>query len=88
MRSVLIGDQRFHPLAEVAEELQITRQSLWLWRKSGKIPMGQRGRGRQVLFTESEVSSIRDYANRLEPIELGGIRQMRLFSERALKEKT
>jgi DNA-binding transcriptional MerR regulator len=85
MRFVLIGDQRFYPLTEVAEELRVSRQSLWLWRKSGKIPMGQRGR-RQVLFTEAEVSTIRDYANRLEPIELGGIRQMRLFSGRVAKE--
>lgn len=79
--AVTIAGEQFYALTEVAEELRVTRQSLWLWRKSGKIPMGRRARGRQVLFTEAEVSAIRQYANRLEPIELGGVRQMRLFGQ-------
>jgi hypothetical protein len=81
-----IAGQCYYALTEVAEELRVTRQSLWLWRKSGKIPVGRRTRARQVLFTEAEVMAIREYANRLEPIELGGARQMRLFGQTGSKE--
>lgn len=81
-----IAGQSYYALTEVAEELRVTRQSLWLWRKSGKIPVGRRARARQVLFTEAEVTAIREYANRLEPIELGGVRQMRLFGQTGSKE--
>ena len=80
-----IAGQSYYALTEVAEELRVTRQSLWLWRKNGKIPVGRRTRGRQVLFTEAEVTAIREYANRLEPIELGGVRQMKLFGQTGSK---
>lgn len=86
--AVDIAGEHYYVLTEVAEELRVTRQSLWLWRKNGKIPMGRRARGRQVLFTEAEVSAIRQYANRLEPIELGGVRQLRLFGQTGSKEET
>jgi hypothetical protein len=32
-----------------------------------------------VLFTVEEVAVIREYANKLEPIEFGGTRQLGLF---------
>lgn len=83
-----IAGQRYYALTEVAEELRVSRQSLWLWRKNGRIPMGRRSRGRQVLFTEPEVAAIKDYANRLEPIELGGVRQMKLFGRTGTKEES
>ncbi len=86
--AVTIAGECYYALTEVAEELGVTRQSLWLWRKSGKIPMGRRARGRQVVFTEAEVLVIRQYANRLETIELGGVRQMRLFGQAESKEET
>ena len=85
--AVSIAGESYFTLTEVAEELGVTRQSLWLWRKNGKIPMGRRARGRQVVFTQAEVSSIRQYANRLESIELGGVRQMRLFGQKESKEE-
>jgi len=70
------------------KELHITRQAFYAWRKSGKVPSGQTApsRGRQVFFTESEVSFIRDFFNRLEPVELGGNRQLGLFT-RSRKEE-
>jgi len=86
--AVQIAGECYYALTDIAEELRVTRQSLWLWRKSGKIPMGRRARGRQVLFTEAEVSAIREYANRLEPIELGGVRQMRLFGQTGSREES
>lgn len=82
MDQVRIGEQLLYTQRGVLEELHITRQAFYSWRKSGKVPSGQTapGRGRQVFFTESEVSSIREFVNRLEPIELGGSRQLGLFT--------
>ncbi len=77
---VTIAGRAYYSNAEVAQELKVSRQTLWRWRERGKIPAGMRFRSRQVLFTENEVELIRDYANRLEPIELGGPQQMGLFS--------
>ena len=58
-------------LDQVAEEIQVSRTTLWRWRQSGKVPAGHRYRGRLTLFTLSELAEIRDYANRLAPIGLG-----------------
>jgi DNA-binding transcriptional MerR regulator len=72
---VEIGGQTYHTNNEVSEDLGITRQTLWRWREKGKIPAGLRSRNRQVLFTDDEVAAIEEYANKLEPIELGSTRQ-------------
>jgi excisionase family DNA binding protein len=77
---VQIGGATYLTNNEVSEELGVSRQTLWRWREKGKIPPGVRYRTRQVLFTEQEVAAIRDYANKLEPIEFGGTRQLGLFA--------
>jgi len=71
---------------EVSEQLGITRQTLWRWREKGKIPAGVRYRTRQVLFTADEVDAIRNYANKLEPIEFGGNVQLGLFGKARREE--
>jgi transposase-like protein len=76
---VLIDGQEYRTNAEVTRELGINPVTLWRWRKKGAIPAGLRFRTRQVLFTPDEVARIRDYANKLEPIELGSTRQLGLF---------
>jgi len=76
---VQVGGVTYLTNNEVSEELGVSRQTLWRWREKGRIPAGVRYRTRQVLFTADEVAAIREYANKLVPIEFGGTRQLGLF---------
>jgi len=86
---VEIQGERYYTNSEVADELKVSRQTLWRWRDKRSIPAGMRYRTRQVLFTAEEVEEIRLFANRLEPIELGSgtVRQLGLFSRRSRQEE-
>ena len=64
---------------EIAREIGVSRQTMWRWRKEGKIPVGHRFRDQQVVFTEREVQTIREYANRIERIEDASHGQLQLF---------
>ena len=57
----------FYTLNEVADMVGVSRQTIWRWRKSGKVPSGSRYRGKELLFTQDEVGEISNYAHRLEP---------------------
>ena len=76
-----IQDTEFFTQSEVADDLGVDRTTLWRWRKDGKIPAGRRFRGSQVLYTESEVRQISEYANRLEPIAQEDPHQTQLFDK-------
>ena len=52
---------------DLAQQIGVSRTTLYRWRQEGKIPSGRRYRGRIVLFTLAEVQTVRDYADRLEP---------------------
>ncbi len=70
---------RYVEAAEVAKEVGVSRQTLWRWRRSGKIPGGHRFRDRQIVFTEQEVEEIRSHANKIEPIAAIDENQSHLF---------
>ena len=55
--------------AEVVQDIDVTRQTLWRWRQEGKVPAGRRYRDKQVLFTSTEFDQIRQHANRIEPLD-------------------
>ena len=71
--------------ADVARELDVSRQTLWRWRRDGKIPTGQRYRDRRILYTQAEVEQIHAYANRIEPISDEESRQLGLFGRESAK---
>jgi predicted DNA-binding transcriptional regulator AlpA len=71
--------------ADIRRRIKVARQTLWRWRKARKIPQGRRYRDRQVVFTKEEVEAIREYANRLVPVEQSEASQSRLSKLRSLK---
>jgi predicted DNA-binding transcriptional regulator AlpA len=87
---VQIDGKAYYTHSEVSEELAVSRQTLWRWREKGQIPPGLRYRTRQVLFNSEEVEAIRQFANRLEPIELGtgGSKQIGLFPRTMPKDQS
>lgn len=87
---VEIQGEQYYTNAEVSDQLKVSRQTLWRWREKGSIPAGLRYRTRQVLFTAEEVEAIRQFANHLEPIELGSgtVRQLGLFARRSRQEES
>ena len=79
LKPVHIGGIVYFAATDVAAVLQISRQTLWRWRRAGKIPLGHRFRDGQTLFTEGEVEEIKVFAHRVEPIETTDRNQLELF---------
>jgi predicted DNA-binding transcriptional regulator AlpA len=78
---VLIGKVRYFSAIDIAKELGVSRTTFWRWRSRGEIPKGRRYRGgKMVLFTEEEFEAVRDFANRLEPVQGPNRDQMKLFN--------
>jgi hypothetical protein len=75
---MLIEGVTYLSATDIQRELGVTRQTLWRWRKERKIPLGRRYRNKQVVFTQQEVEAIREYSNRLEPVEVGRTSQLKL----------
>jgi predicted site-specific integrase-resolvase len=65
--SVEVGGNTYFCLGEVADQIGVSRQTLWRWRQQGKVPLGVRRRDRQVLFNAEDIRRIDEYANHLEP---------------------
>ncbi len=77
---VKLGEDIYYSTIEVAKKVGVSRQTLWRWRQQRMIPAGNRYRGRQVLFSDSELKAVLEYANRIEPIEFAAERQLGLFN--------
>ena len=67
---------------EIAGAVGVSRQTLWRWRRDGKIPMGQKYRGCQIVFTYDELETICQFSKRLEPVDGVMERQGTLFGNR------
>ena len=72
----------YYPATYVLKSLRISRQTLWKWRQEGKVSSGHRYRDRLVVFTEEEIETIREHANRIEPVRSEDAAQLRLFDPR------
>ena len=79
LNPVHIGGIAYFAATDVAATLKISRQTLWRWRRAGKIPLGHRFRDGQTLFTEGEVEEIKVFAQRIEPIDTTDRNQLELF---------
>lgn len=78
--SVEIEGTVFFSANEVADELGVSRQTFWRWRREGKVPSGRLYRDRQIIFTRAEIEQAREYAHRVEPIDPAQREQLRLFN--------
>ena len=81
--AVEIDGEVYLCVSDVVERLNVSRQTIWRWRREGEIPIGHRYRGNQVVFSLPEVEEIEAYANRLEPISAASAAdsgQLRLFN--------
>ena len=74
---VEVNGTRYLSATDVAGKAEVSRQTIWRWRKNGLIPPGRRYRNGQVLFTEDAASDVELYANRRELIEDGLQRRAR-----------
>jgi transposase-like protein len=82
---IVIERVEYFTAADIQRDLGVARQTLWRWRKGGKIPQGRRYRDRQVVFTLQEVEAIREYSNRLEPAVSIESDQVKLFNSNSPK---
>lgn len=74
----------YFSMAEVILATGVCRQTVWRWRKAGRIPQGQLFRDRKILYTESEFRAIREFASRVDPVEPVDVDppdQLRLFGQ-------
>jgi hypothetical protein len=82
LNPVYIDGIAYFAATDLAGALNISRQTLWRWRRAGKIPLGHRFRDGQTFFTQREVQEIRGFAHRIEPIDTVDRNQLDLFKER------
>ena len=71
---------QYYTAPEVIEDIDISRQTLWRWRRQGLIPAGHKHRRTKVVFTAEDMAKIRDYADCVEPVNGDTDKhQLRLF---------
>jgi transposase-like protein len=65
--------EKLFTATEVAKDVGVVRQTLWRWRRQGRIPLGRRYRDHEILYTCDELDSIRQFSNRLESPDVSSI---------------
>ena len=80
--NVEIHGVKYFSSSEIMKEIGVSRQTLWRWRQEGKIPLGHRFRDGRILFTSDEIESIRQFANRIDTIDLTSSNQLSLFNQK------
>ena len=68
--SLTIDDETYYSLRELTDLIGVSRQTLWRWRKEGRVPLGRKYRRKHLVFSEAETREIKRLADRLEPAEL------------------
>lgn len=82
---LIVNGVKYYKSTEITGRLSVTRQTLWRWRSRGKVPYGHRFRDKQIIFTESELEEIEDYAKRIEPLDIISS-QLSLFNNKRKPE--
>ena len=82
MSPIEIDGIEYYSQTQVLRDLRISRQTLYRWRQDGKIPVGHLYRGTRIIFTTEEVEAIRQYANRVEPLNPTNTNQLKLFNNK------
>lgn len=77
---ISIDGIKYISATDIIKQVGISRQTFWRWRQSGKIPAGYRYRDRRVFYTERELVEIRQYANKIEALNLAYDHQLSLFN--------
>lgn len=73
--AIEIEGVEYFTATDIQREVGVVRQTLWRWRRDRKIPQGRRYRNKTIVFTRAEVEAIREYSNRLEPVDSPKSRQ-------------
>lgn len=77
---IIAEDVTYMTVSDVAGIVGVARQTVWRWHRQGLIPAGHKFRNRTVVFAPDEVEAIREYANRVEPVEGPQPRQLSLLN--------
>jgi transposase-like protein len=77
-----INGREYISAGDLAQELGITRQTLWRWRHEGKIPEGHRFRNNRIFFAAEDAQAVREYATKFEPAMSTQLNQLKLFNGR------
>lgn len=68
-QTIVVDGVSYVSSGDVAERVGVARQTLWRWRKAGKVPSGYVYRDTQVLFTLADAQRVQAYAHRMQPAE-------------------
>ena len=80
MATLTINGVEYYATAQLLEEIRVSRQTFWRWRRRGQIPAGHRFRDGRLLFTGPEAEMIRSFATSIQAVDRPAFRQGRLFN--------